>query len=126
MPTVIAAPAATARRAFDLALDNDWNAFLLELVIPRDVFVALNRRFEPEADAEAAYAAMLDKLQQGFDAVRESAKTWVGIDDTDARVKNELEISKLDVAWETPGGARHTRVFTSIVIDDRRYVVDLG
>ena len=46
-------PETMARRAFDLAMARDWTQFELELVIPRDRFIELNRRFEPEESAGA-------------------------------------------------------------------------
>jgi len=118
-------PETVARRAFDLAMAKDWTQFELELVIPPDRFIELNRRFEPEENAEQAYATMVAKLRKGFDKVPASAKKWLGIEKIASRVKNQLEISKVYVMWETASGERHTEDFTVIALDDRRYVVDL-
>jgi hypothetical protein len=118
-------PTLTARRAFDLAMTNDWQQFAAEFVIPRERFIELQQRFTPEDNAEQAYATMVAKLRQGFDKISTSATKWLGIKETASRVKNELEISKVYVMWDTLSGAPHTEDFTVIALDDRHYIVDL-
>lgn len=104
---------------------KDWERFELELVMPKARFVALTERFEPEEDAERAFAQMLAKLRQGFDKVPANARKWLGIEEIGSRVKNGLEISKVYVMWETTTGEPATEDFTMIALDDRLYVVDL-